>query len=101
MTGWLIFAAYMAAFVVTGRAVVRFTHLDDDSPRDPEDRVLDSVLAMCCGMIWPLVLLAAAMLWKMRPTPAERAAALDERERLVAERERRTADLERELGIGE
>lgn len=57
------------------------------------DLVMDGTMALLTGLLWPLILPVAVIMWRPRKTAAE----LQEE---IAEHDRRIAELEREAGIG-
>lgn len=59
---------------------------------DTEDAIANGVMALMAGVLWPVALVVAAVIYKPRKTPEE---LRDE----LAERDRRIRELEKELGI--
>jgi hypothetical protein len=91
VTGWLIFAGYCAAALVAARRVYWYM-LDDFEAEDGLERAGLTLLAFVCGVLWPLALPMALIMWAPRPTSREIEA---EREQMQS----RINELERELGI--
>ena len=92
--GWL------ACAVVVARHMLRDTYA---GPPDAEETVLLGTLALLAGVVWPLALPIALVVYlARRESPGERRERRAvERDAVVRERDRRIAALERELGIGD
>lgn len=87
--------AYLAMTVAAARWLAPHI-LDSMSFGDPDSTevVMSRALALCVGLLWPLVLLGVVAMWK---APKSRAQLKQD----VAARDARIEELERELGIGQ
>lgn len=99
MTAWLIVAGYALASLLAARVVLRA--LRESVPdEDITDAVTSGLIALVCGLFWPLALPIALVLVHPKPTSAEVGAAEREHEAEKRELRRRISELEREMGIG-
>lgn len=92
MIAGIVAGCYAIAWLVTARCVFYAMRADEYAPDDKMDAVLLGILSVFAGLLWPLALPVALVMWHPRKTPAEL------REQLEA-RDRRIAELEREAGI--
>jgi len=71
------------------------------APDDRTDEIMNAFLSLITGLLWPLALPIAVIMWHPKPTAAETRAALTERETENRQLQQRIAELERELGVGQ
>jgi hypothetical protein len=99
MTAWAIVSGYVLAMLITGRFAYRAVR-EDMGSADPIDRFMGAAVSLFAGMLWPLALPVAIVMWHPKPTSAEVEAELAERRVENGKLQRRITELERELGIG-
>jgi hypothetical protein len=98
MIAVFVISGYTCAMLLMGR--IAYGAIREDSGSHGIDAALDGMIAFFVGLLWPLVLPIAIVMWRPKPTTAEIRAALSERETENRDLQRRIDQLERELGIG-
>lgn len=103
MIAWLIVSGYVLGWLLASRVAYHAIRNDplmgDDSGNDAIDRAMNGGMAFFVGLLWPLALPIAFVMWRPPPTRGQIAAAErahDDEKRAL---QRRIAELERELNL--
>lgn len=101
MTGWLIFAAYVAGWVIASRKIAVAMTADEEKTRGKAggstDRVMNRAVGCMIGLFWPLILLGALITGRLPKTTLQQRAERDRLAREIAELEAESERLRREI----
>ena len=92
MIGVVILLGYVVAGSICAIAGTRWAQNQFPDQHSSSDLVMNGIMGLCVGAVWPLAVAGWLITKAAGKTPAVRKAELDEREKHIAE-------LEKELGI--